>query len=131
MLIVAFIWSIGANIDKIGVQSSSPIFWAISVNLLAAVVFLPIVLKKSRGNLGQISTKAKTLFPIGLFAALRMIFQMTAISLTLVTYVISIKRTSTIMAVLSGYMIFKEKNIRNRLLGAALMLLGVIFITLS
>lgn len=57
------------------------------------------------------------LFPIGLFNALTSIFQMTAISLTLVVYVISIKRTSAIMSALFGHLIFKEKDIGERLMG--------------
>ncbi|MGZ7066894.1 MAG: hypothetical protein ACXVHT_01170 [Methanobacterium sp.] len=46
-------------------------------------------------------------------------------------YVIAIKRTSTIMSVLFGSLIFKEKGIKGRLLGAGIMVLGVILITLS
>ena len=32
MLVVAFIWSMTANIDKIGLQNSSPLFWVIAVD---------------------------------------------------------------------------------------------------
>jgi drug/metabolite transporter (DMT)-like permease len=131
MLIVAFIWSIGANIDKIGVQNSSPIFWAISVNVLAALVMIPIVLHKSPHNIRQMPANAKTLIPIGLFSALMLVFQMTAINMTLVAYVISIKRTSAIFSVFFGYLIFREKDIRSRLVGTVIMIIGVLLITLS
>lgn len=131
MLLVAFIWSITSNFDKIGVQNSSPIFWAISVNIFIILVMLPIMLYKSRGSIQNIRTNYKALFPIGLFSALTLIFQMTAINLTLVAYVISIKRTSAVMSVLFGHLIFKEKDIRERLVGAVIMIVGVLFITLS
>jgi len=131
MLSVAFIWSITSNFDKIGVQNSSPIFWAIAVNIFIILVMLPIMLYKSSGSIQNIRTNYKALFPVGLFSALTLIFQMTAISLTLVTYVISIKRTSAIMSVLFGHMIFKEKNVGERLVGAVIMIVGVLFITLS
>lgn len=131
MLLVAFIWSITSNFDKIGVQNSSPIFWAISVNIFMILVMLPIMLYKSKGSFQNIRTNYKTLFPIGLFSALALIFQMTAISLTLVAYVISIKRASALMSVLFGHLIFKEKDIRERLVGAVIMIIGVLFITLS
>ena len=68
---------------------------------------------------------------VGFFMALVMIFHMTAISLTLVTYVIAIKRTSVIMSVLWGAIIFKEKGIKERLVGAVIMVLGVVLIVLS
>ena len=131
MLLVAFIWSITSNFDKIGVQNSSPIFWAISVNIFIILVMLPIMLYKSRGSIQNIRTNYKALLPVGLFSALTLIFQMTAISLTLVAYVISIKRTSALMSVLFGHLIFKEKDIRERLAGAVIMIIGVLFITLS
>ncbi len=130
MLIVAFIWSITSNFDKIGVQNSSPVFWVIAINIFITLVMLPIVLCKSQISAKQISTHYKALIPIGLFSASALIFQMTAISLTLVAYVISIKRTSAIMSVLFGYFIFREKGIKERLTGAIIMVIGVLFITL-
>jgi len=56
---------------------------------------------------------------------------MTAVSLGIVSYVISIKRTSILFTVLFGFFIFKERNIRSRLMGAIIMILGVLLITLS
>jgi uncharacterized membrane protein len=73
----------------------------------------------------------RLLFAVGLFSALAIVTQYIAITFLLVPYVIVIKRTSTIMRVLFGYLIFKEKGIKERLLGAAIMVLGVILITLS
>jgi len=130
MLLVAFIWSITSNFDKIGVQNSSAIFWVIVTNIFITLAMLPIVLHKSQRNVQQI-TNFKALLPIGLFGALTLIFQMTAINLTLVAYVISIKRISTIISVLFGYLIFREKGIKERLLGAIIMVIGVAFIALS
>ena len=131
MLMVAIIWSFTSNIDKIGVQNSSPIFWVIAINIFLTVAMFPIMIYKSRRNLQQISPGYKALFPIGLASALTLIFQMTAINLVLVTYVISIKRTSAIMGVLFGYLIFKEKGIKERLVGVLIMIIGVIFIAFS
>jgi len=47
MLMVAFIWSITSNLDKMGIQGSSSIFWAISVNVFIAIAMIPIVILKS------------------------------------------------------------------------------------
>lgn len=129
MLAVAFIWSITGNYDKIGVLNSSPIFWAIAVNLLIAVFLLPFLIKKSKFK--EISPNLRTLLPIGFFLALMSVFQMTAISLTLVSYVIAIKRTGALISVFFGYLFFKEKNIRERAIGALLMVIGVILIGIS
>lgn len=131
MLFVAFIWSISSNFDKVGVQHSSPIFWSISVSAFIALGLLPLVLWKSEQPVRQIEKGFFRLLPIGLFTALGLFFQMTAIKLTLVAYVISIKRTSAILAVIWGGLIFGESKVRQRLLGAVIMVFGVICITLS
>lgn len=130
MLTVAFIWSLTSNFDKVGVKNSSPIFWAIAMYTFITLGLLPIMLYKSRKNLRQILPSLKVLIPIGLFNALVVIFQMKAISLTLVAQVIAVKRTSTLMSVLFGYLLFKEKAIKERLTGAFIMILGVCFISL-
>lgn len=131
MLIAAFIWSITSNVDKIGVQNSSPILWSIFINIYIMLAMLPIMLYKSNKSVQKIRANYKALLPIGLFSAFSLIFQMTAISMANVAYVISIKRTSVIMSVLFGYLIFKEEGLKERLLGAAIMVFGVLFITIS
>ncbi len=131
MLIVAFIWSITSNLDKIGVQKSSPVFWVIAEEIFLTVVLTPIMLYKSQKDLSQIRTGLKSLIPIGFLSALTLIFQMNAIKLAPVAYVISVKRTSTVMSVLFGWFIFKEKGIQERLIGVAIMVIGVLFIAFS
>jgi len=130
MLCVAFIWSIGSNFDKIGVINSSPLFWGLSMAIFMTIFLLPIAIYKSKCRLKELPKKIKNIFPIGLSSALELPFHMYAIQLALVSYVISIKRTSIIMSVLFGYFFFKEKNIKKRLIGAAVMVVGVLLITL-
>lgn len=130
MLVVAFIWSITSNIDKIGLQNSSPLFWVIAVDAFVALLMFPLCKSRGNGKTHQIHANLRALLKVGLFGGLTSVCQMTAISLTLVAYVISIKRTSAIMGVLFGYLIFKEKGIRERLVGVVVMVLGVLFITL-
>lgn len=130
MLIVAFIWSISSNFDKIGVQNSSPIFWAFSVISFVTIGVFPVVWFKARDHLREIPQNLKSLIPMGLFLSLALSCQMVALQMTLVAYVISIKRTSALLGVLWGYLIFKEKGIKERLGGAIIMIIGVFFIAL-
>ena len=58
-----------------------------------------------------------------------MVSHFTAISMTDVAYMISVKRTSLIMSVFYGWALFKEEKIKERLLGSIVMLAGVILIT--
>lgn len=131
MLIVAFLWSITSNIDKIGLKDSSPVFWAFALNLILAVFLLPVVLAKSRFEWHRMKPHMFTaLLPLGLFSALSILTHMLAISIAIVPYVIAIKRTSVVMSALWGFFMFKERGIKERLLGAVVMVAGVVLIAL-
>lgn len=130
MLLVAFIWSITSNFDKIGVLHSSPIFWIISGHIFTSLTLSIIIFLKRKSIRTQIIPNIKALLPVGLFSAIALIFQMTAIKMTLVAYVISIKRVSVIFSSLYGFFVLKESFLKTRLLGILIMVLGVLFITL-
>ncbi len=130
MLLVAFIWSIGANVDKVGVSNSSPFFWLTMIYLCTGVIMTPVVLWHTKSPT-EIPRHLKHLVVIGFFMAMAGMSQMTAITMTLVPYVISVKRTSILMGVIFGTLIFKEKGLRERLSGVIIMIVGVVLITLS
>jgi drug/metabolite transporter (DMT)-like permease len=130
MLIVAFLWSITSNFDKIGVQNSSPIFWLFSLFGTMSILLLPILLHKTPNPSRKILNQLPMLAAMGFFNAVGVLCQMQALTLTLVVQVIAIKRTSVLMGVLFGHFIFKEKDIQQRLLGATIIILGVFFISL-
>ncbi|MEG4853878.1 EamA family transporter [Microcoleus sp. B5-D4] len=130
MLIVALLWSIASNFDKIGVTNSSPIFWLFSLFGTISVLLLPVLLHKTPNPGRKILKQLPMLAAMGSFNAIGVLFQMQALTLTFVVQVIAIKRTSVLMGVLFGHLIFKEKDIQQRLLGAGIMILGVLFISL-
>ncbi|HSF73405.1 MAG TPA: EamA family transporter [Microcoleus sp.] len=130
MLIVAFLWSIASNCDKIGVTNSYPIFWVFSLFGTMSVLLLPVLLHKTPNPGRQIVKQLPMLAAMGFINALGVICQMQALTLTLVVRVTALKRTSVLMGVLFGHFIFKEKDIQERLLGAGIMILGVLFISL-
>lgn len=131
MLIVALIWSVTSIYDKIGVQNSSPYFWSISISLFITIALTPFMISRSKEKLRFAVKNIPIMLPIGLFSMLMLLTQMTAISMTLVSYVISIKRLNAVFSVILGFLIFKEKNIKERLLGTTVMVVGVILITMS
>lgn len=128
MLAVALLWSISANVDKVGVQNSSPLFWAIAVNAFIACGLLPLGWYRLHRNPGQLRGNTATLLAVGLCGALTSLCQMSAISLAMVPYVIAIKRTSILFSVLWGHWLFGEAGFRQRLTAAAVMLAGVVLI---
>ncbi|MDY7000385.1 MAG: EamA family transporter [Thermodesulfobacteriota bacterium] len=130
MFLVALIWSLTANYDKIGLQNSSPVFWLFAAFLFIALALTPIVFIAVRVEFGQAVANAGNIACIGFLEAVSLIFQMVALTMTLVPYVVSIKRTSVIFGVILGSLIFKEKGFKERLVGAALMVCGVFCIAL-
>lgn len=141
MLCVAFIWSITSNFDKIGVVNSSPLLWAIALFTVIAAGMVPFVflfshkkdktksLKKSNG-LQAIMKSWKLLAVTGGFNAIAITFQMLALTMAPVAQVIAVKRMSALLSVLFGHFIFGEKGLRERLAGAAIMVSGVVIMSL-
>jgi uncharacterized membrane protein len=129
MLGVAAIWGVAATIDKVGVQNSSPTFWATSVFLFVALV-LSVPMLRAPSNILHLWRTWPVLMVVGLFSAIALVAQMTALTMTLVAYVISIKRLSILFGVLFGALFFREQGLCERLLGVLVMLAGVLCITL-
>ena len=146
MLLVAFLWSISANFDKIGIKSSSPLFWGISVNFFLVITLLPLMLWKFPHSEGvdshtpfligfkqilqELSRNIPLLFLLGSAAALSLTFHCLTMKLTLVAYAVSVKRTNILLSVVWGKLLFREKNFKSRFSGALLMLSGVLIIGL-
>lgn len=130
MLIVAFIWSISANFDKKGIESSSILQYIFFINLFVTIGTTIFSLKKGKLLFASTRRERKNLFLVGILTSLGYLFHMIALSMTLVAYVIALKRTAGMITVLLGYFFLKEKNIKERLLGSSIMFLGVLFIVL-
>lgn len=130
MLGATFIWSVTANLDKMAINVSSPMFFALTANLLMAMMLFPWAYPRLRDHRKKIKQAKINLLAVGFFSAGTAVFQMIALSQTLAVYVMAIKRVSIFLSILLGGLIFKEKNLRSKLLGGAIMILGVIFITI-
>ncbi|MEB3826336.1 EamA family transporter [Phormidium sp. CCY1219] len=129
-LLVAFIWSITGNFDKIGVQNSSPLFWVFAIFGTISCLQLPIVWSQSANPVKKVRDNLPGLSMMGVCTALAVFCQMQALQLTLVVQVISIKRTSVLMGVVWGKLFFDEQGIKERFSGTVTMLVGVALITL-
>jgi drug/metabolite transporter (DMT)-like permease len=131
MIIVAIMASITTNLGKVLIQKSSALFFsAIYFPVISIPLFLILFLTMKK-NLIQLKSNFRNFLPIGLFFSLMVLFHNLAITLTIVPYMISIKRTSSIFSVFYGHFLFKEENIKARFVGAAIMLIGAVLIILS
>jgi drug/metabolite transporter (DMT)-like permease len=151
MLIVAVLFAVSINFDKIAMLNSDP-FFGMSLTVLAIGVAFVLMsayslissrnmaLQKLADNAGPVPVSGYSAFPyrkylalailIGAFVAIEAASINIAYTLQIVPYVIGIKRLSIIFVVLYGILVFSEHEIRKRLMGAALMVAGAIIIVL-
>ncbi len=127
-LIVAFLYSISTNYDKVVVLNSDQVFGAAATCFFVALLLTILLLTKKdvsfkayKGNLPNAALG-------GIFNAVSLIFINTALTMQIVPYVSSIKRTAVLFGVLYGMLLFREKNIGKRFLGAFIMVVGAVLI---
>ena len=127
MIIVALIYSVTSTIGKISIQHSSPLFFGFFYPVVLTFVFTIIL--SIKGGMSKVTSRPVLFLGIGFFIAIMVLSHFTALSMTDVAYMISVKRTSLIFSVIYGKFLFGEKNTGERLLGSVLMVAGVVLIT--
>ncbi len=130
ILIIAFLFSISVNFDKLVVLNSDPIFGSSMIYLLLGLSFLGISSIKNRDTKIIYKKNLLKFFLLGVILALVAITINIAYTMQIASYVISLKRLSILFSVFYGGLIFKEKHILKRGLAALIMLAGAILIIL-
>mgnify|MGYP001794074848 FL=1 len=130
MVCVAFLWSITSNFDKVGTLNSSSLFWGMSLFTTVALGMVPFVaqriLQKGLQNVvSPLRVQAKFVILAGIFIAIGVSLQFAALTMAPVAQVIAVKRMSALISVGFGYFLFGETDLRERLLGASIMVSGV------
>jgi uncharacterized membrane protein len=149
-LALAAVWAVTGVIDKIAIQHSSPAFYAPLMSATIGLLFAPAAWRARRASAisdtadGDTNEPDPTRFPTrtsrsslllfllqGLFFAVMVVAQYEAIRLTLVSYVISIKRTGTLLGVVFGVLFLGERELGFRLTGAAVIVAGILLLALG
>jgi drug/metabolite transporter (DMT)-like permease len=150
MLIVAFLFAISINFDKITLLNSDPFFGmaltvtTIGIALLIISAYTRYAVRKkmhihSYGDADGAVLQARAMpvkqfflltLLIGVFIAVEAASINVALTLQIVPYVIAIKRLSIIFMVLYGTLVFSEGDTKKRIMGAILMVAGAIIILL-
>jgi drug/metabolite transporter (DMT)-like permease len=153
MLLVAFLFAVSINFDKIALLNSDPFFGMALTVLSIGIAFLlisaysltvrryqktdlpPNPLKKSEPQETPALSVPHKQFVIltlliGLFVAIEAASINVAYTLQIVPYVIAIKRMSIIFMVLYGTIVLAEGDITKRVTGAVIMVFGAMIILL-
>jgi uncharacterized membrane protein len=131
MFLVSIMWSVTANLEKVAVLSSSSTFYVFSINLSIALVLSIFVFRRSKDVFLKLFTNKGIFSIIGASSCLGLICQMMALQLTIVPNVIAIKRTSILMSIILGAILFKEETLKERFGSAVLMVIGASLIVLG
>ncbi len=138
MVLVAFIWSITASVEKIAVQSSSPEFYGATIHLsLGMAFFLSELIRRQnrkasfKPQFGAAWKSKRLLILLGIVSALLALCQLTAIKMAFVTYVIAFKRAGVLISTLYAFIFLKEKNYIKTIGGTVLILLGSGILTIG
>jgi drug/metabolite transporter (DMT)-like permease len=130
MLLVSFIFSITNPLDKKLVLMSDIYVESVAYGLGLCVSFwLMGRLRKSdfaaaaRGNWKWISLA-------GLSDAVSLLFQLASYTYLAVAITVSIKRAGIILAVIAGWLFFREKGITDKVIAASVMFCGVLILYL-
>lgn len=125
MILVACIYSTTSPLGKMAVMHSSPLFFGATYIIFLTLFLAPVALWKGRDEIRDLlQRKYRRLVLPGIFYAVMVASHMVAISLTNVSYMISLKRTSVLVGVFYGYFLFRETHIGERVVGAIVMLMG-------
>ena len=135
-IIVALIFSVSVNFDKLAVRYSDIFFSGAFITGFIALLNALYLLFSDRQKAYFINERKSAfgvaaLFVIGIFSAGTFIFYNAAISSGLVSYTIAIKRTGILFGILWGWLFFCEKKLRQKLVGVVIALGGVFLIFAS
>ncbi len=159
MLIVAFLLACTSALDKWFVNSSSDTLFASRFSrsltlsmgkcVMLSIFFTSLVVVRSSGRRPWRESAAAAgsaagidwarvwrvvpawLLAAGLFEAVVMVLQLTALQFTVAAIVISIKRSGILLACALGWFLFNERGIVDRVIGSFVMMSGVLIFFLT
>jgi drug/metabolite transporter (DMT)-like permease len=133
MILTAALFSLMSPLFKTAVLASSPAF-ALTISQLLSMLWLTLWLVL-RGELAaqwrELRERFGELLLLGVLNFVQAIGIFLALEMTLVAYVISVKRLSILLTVVFGYLFFRERGALRGAGAAVVMIVGVVLIGLG
>ncbi len=131
MLGLALLWSVTGSVDRIAMKRYDLFFWASAQLSMISILLLPLILRAQVLKVRSLKDASKHLLSLGATNALSLGAYLLALQTAPVHYVVCLKRSNILFAMVLGRLFFGEKATVARLPGALLMLIGVIVISFS
>jgi drug/metabolite transporter (DMT)-like permease len=129
-LAAAFCFAAASTFGRVGIQLSDPLSFAVVVAVVNPIVlFLMFSLQDHRFYREvlppDLARQTRPLLLLGVLFALMRIADQIALSLTLASYVMAVKRTAGLFSVMLGRWFFNEGRTGAKLAGSGIMLVGL------
>jgi drug/metabolite transporter (DMT)-like permease len=116
--------------DRLAVRSGTPVFSGLSMTLFTALVFLPLVIKKSTAR-NDLIANSRPFFARGFFEVIFMVTKLSALQYIQAPYVAALLQSSCILSIIGGRMFFQEREFLKRLCLGGVVMGGVILVVLG
>lgn len=126
MLIVAFIFSLTNPLDAKLVKMSDSLTFSFAYGITIFLIFAGITIFKKADWKKVLQSAPVWVILAGVMEAVVNILQFTSHNYIDVVITISLKRAGIVLAVLMGWLIFREKDITDKLIAAAVMVAGAL-----
>lgn len=130
MIIVAALYAMSSVGGKVMIINSSALFTGMLIFWLLGVLIPLVLIGVGKASWKVVTRKPLLGFGSGIILFIEIICHNIAMSMVAAAYMITIKRMAGIFSVGYGWLLFKEKGIKYRLIGTAIMTLGAAFIAL-
>ncbi|OGH06980.1 MAG: hypothetical protein A2W22_00690 [Candidatus Levybacteria bacterium RBG_16_35_11] len=131
--LATFLWAITPIFQKIALENTfpkTPLMASFADGFFVVLFLTPFVLSKIKLSLPKVKSYIWIFLILGFFGALSQFAAYTAFSLANLGYVTSIFRLQSIFIILLAALFLKEKDIREKLLGALVMLIGAVLVAI-
>ncbi len=128
MTIVFLSLGIGSVIDKVGVSNSNAYVFALVNYIGVSTTLFFITVIKARKHLRELQTYWKQFLLLGAVVAGYTLLYVLALEESFASYAIAIRNASIIFTIVLGYLFFKEKDIKQKILAAVIIAAGLVFI---
>jgi len=131
MALVSLLFSLGAVVGKMGIVNSSVMFFGCFFFITQNILILSYYALKERQMLKDVVKPGAKIMFVGLLYYMHIFLHNYAISMIEVSYMIAIKRLSILFGMLYGLILFKEENLKFRITGGMIMVLGAGLVAIS
>ena len=131
MFVVSLLFCFAVMAEKAALSYSNVVFFIIFYYFVISVLHVPVMIYKKLDVIGEVRKHYKGFFVLALITAVIIFSQTYAISMANVAYVTALKRLSVLFTIVLGHHLFAERNLRDHLFAAFLMVVGVVMISLG